>query len=140
MAILKLILTICLSFTFLTAGELAIEPYTQIYHYDRDRDSNENTKYLGLVYRYDNFDIGVATYENSHYTRSQAAYVGYRYPLYEKNDLTLGIFGLVGYRTNYEQSIIAYGGPYVEYQRVYFKVNINGKFVGATLGLILFRF
>ena len=137
MAFLRILL---LSFTILAADELAIEPYTQIYHYDQSKKPNENTKYIGFIYRHNNFDFGLASYENSHYTRTQAAYVGYRYSFYKQDDLTLGVFGLIGYRTNYEQSIIVYGGPYVEWNRLYLKVNINPKFVGATIGIILLKF
>jgi hypothetical protein len=137
MAILRFLI---LFSSILLADSIAIEPYTVVYHYNRDADINENNKYFGMVYRYGQFDFGVATYDNSHYTRTNAAYVGYRYELYQYNRLKIGAFAQAGYRTNYKQKFIGYGGIYGEYDKVYLKLNVNGKFTGVTFGIILFKF
>ncbi len=117
-------------------GDIAIEPLAVVKHYDSEG-KNENAKYFGLVYRYDNFDVGIASYENSHYTRTTAGYVGYRLPVWEDDKWIVGLFVQAGYRTNYNQKFIAYGGPYVEYDNFYAKVNVNTEFTGLVVGYII---
>lgn len=115
-------------------ADFAIEPYAVSYHYDRDKDYNEEHKYVSAVYRYDNFEFGVATMENSHYERSNSVYVGYLQPIYEENDFMIGVFADVGYRTGYDQAFLLYGGVHTEYKNIYIKTVILPTFVGATIG------
>lgn len=125
--------------TSLVFSDIAIEPYAKSYHFDRDKKYNENHKYIGAVYRKDSWDFGVATYINSHNNRSNDAYIGYRYLLYEDN-IKLGVFGLVGYRSGYRTKLLGYGGLYSEYEDFYIKLAINHKLTAVTLGYIIRKF
>lgn len=117
------------SFAF---ADIAIEPFGTSYHWDRDKNRNENNKYLGVVYRYGQYDFGVATFENSHYERSNTAYIGYRQPINEH----VGIFGAVGYVTGYNYKILGAVGVYVEYENIYIKASFNHKYMGTTIGYV----
>ena len=118
------------SFVF---ADIAVEPFGAVYHWDRDKDYNENIKYVSVAYRYEQFDIGVATFENSHYRRSNFAYVGYRHPINEY----FGVFVNAGYVTGYNNTNILGGaGVYGEYKNTYIKLTANPKYMGATVGYI----
>ncbi len=121
--------------TFVFA-DIAIEPFAKTYHFDRDKDYNENHQYLGLVYRYDQFDFGVATYINSHDERTKAAYVGYRQPMYQ-DEVEVGLFADIGYKDGYDDNhVLIYGGLYIEYKDFYTKIAVNGDMIGATIGYV----
>ena len=117
-------------------SDIAIEPYAASYHFDRDKDYNEDHKYIGLVYRYDQYEIGVSTFKNSHYKRTNSFYAGYRQPVYEYNDVEFGIWGDIGYQTGYNRKLLIYGGLYGEYENIYIKLAGNSKFIGATVGYV----
>ena len=106
---------------------IAIEPFLQSYHWDRDKGYNETHKHVGLVYRYDQFELGVATMINSHDIRSNSVYIGYREKLYETEDLELGFFMDGGYRSGYHKKVLGYVGLYSEYKDFYIKVAANQK-------------
>lgn len=126
-----LLITSTLSF-----ADIAIEPLALSYHYDRDKDYNENHKYIGLVYRYDMYEVGIGTMENSHYKRSNSVYVGMRPIIYTEGDLDIGMFVDVGYRTGYSRDLLIYGGLYTEYKDVYAKIAAGTNVVGFTVGYI----
>ncbi len=117
-------------------ADIAIEPFGTVYHFDREKDYNENNKYVGITYRYDQFEFGVATYENSHYERTKTAFVGYREPLYQEA-VELGIFADIGYKDGYDNNhILFYGGVYAEYENFYTKVAVNNNMVACTIGYV----
>ena len=120
-------------------ADIAIEPYATSYHFDRDKGYNENHKYLGLVYRYQKYEVGVATMENSHNRRSNSVYVGYRQDLYKTDIMELGGNNDVGYRTGYNRKLLLFGGLYVEHENMYVKIAVGTKLVAGTVGYI-FRF
>lgn len=131
---MKKLLTLLLMSNLMWA-DFAIEPLAVSYHYDRDKDYNENHKYLGLVYRYENFEFGVGTMENSHYERSNSIYVGYLQPIYDNGDFTAGVFCDIGYQTGYDRSdLLLYGGLHVEYKNFYIKTGGSPIFVGSVIG------
>ena len=131
---MKKLLTLLLMSNLMWA-DFAIEPLAVSYHYDRDKDYNENHKYLGLVYRYNNFEIGASTMENSYYKRSNSIYIGYLHPLYKEGDFMVGLFGDVGYQTGYDRSdLLLYGGLYTEYKNFYIKTGGSTIFIGAVIG------
>ncbi len=116
-------------------GDVAVEFYGTSYHFDREKDYNENNKYVGLVYKFENnFEVGVASYENSHYERSNDIYIGYMQPLYESEDVELGVFADGGYRGGYDSHVLFYGGLYAEYMDVYTKLAGNSKMLGLVVG------
>ncbi len=128
----KIILGLLLS--SLVFADIGVEFFGTSYHFNRDKDYNENNKYLGLVYKFENFEIGTATYENSHYERSYDIYGGYRQPLYEEENTEFGIFADIGYRSGYDNHVLFYGGLYAEYMNVYAKLAGNDSMLGLVVG------
>ena len=146
---LKLMLLV-LATTGLSA-DIAIEPFAATYHWDRDKEWNEgsNHQYIGVSYIFDsvktntgNFEVGAATYINSHDERTKALYVGYRQPLYKEGNVDLGIFADIGYRDGYgeDSNILIYGGAYARYYDFYLKLAGNSEMVGVNVGYIFTRF
>lgn len=121
------------------ADGIAIEPFATSYHFDRDRDYNEEHKYLGLVYRYDKFEFGIATMENSFNKKSNSFYVGFREPIYKEDDVEIGFFVDGGYKTGYKTNLLFFGGLYTEYKDFYIKLAVSPRLLGATAGYV-FRF
>ena len=127
---------IILSSTVLQA-DIAIEPLGTSYHWDRDKDYNENNEYIGIVYRYDQYDFTLATFKNSRYDRSNIASVGYRH-MFNEN---FGAFASVGYVTGYSNFyIFPAAGLYVEYEDFYVKLSANQWFAGIGVGYIFRTF
>ena len=91
-----------LGLTLGLSADIGVEFLGMGYHYNKDVDRNSNQKYFGLVYIDEaNWEVGISTFENSYYERSNAVYVGYRQPLYEE-DFTVGFFVDAGYVSGYE--------------------------------------
>ena len=122
-------LLILTSFLF---ADIAIEPWGTSYHYDRDRNYNEDNKYISITYRYDQYDFGVATFDNSHNNRSNYAYVGYRKPI----NKYLGVFMSAGIITGYNYPVFGAVGVYAEYSNAYIKLSVNPRYLGTTIGYI----
>ena len=120
-------------------ADVAIEPFVKTYHWDRDEGYNENHEYLAITYRHEQWDFSVATYINSRENRSNDAYVGYRHIMYDE-DVKLGLFGAVGYRSGYTRHLGVYAGLYGEYKDVYVKWAINTKLTAITVGYIIREF
>ena len=119
------------------SADIGVEFFGKSYHFNRDREYNEDQKYLGLVYRPNdtNFEIGVSTFENSHYERSNAVYIGYQQPLYEADNTEFGIFADVGYQSGYDgKPMLFYGGVYGEYKNIYMKLTGTDKLIAVTFG------
>ena len=115
-------------------ADIAIEPFGTVYHFDREKDYNENSQYVGITYRHEQFELGVATYINSHDERTKTAFVGYRQPLY-KEEVELGIFADIGYKDGYDNNhILFYGGVYAEYENFYTKIAVNDSMVACVVG------
>lgn len=132
---MKLIISFILGSILAFGDSISIEPLALSYHFNRDKDWNEDHKYLGLLYKHDSgFEIGVGTMENSHYKRSNSIYAGYSKEFYEYTDGEIGAFIDAGYRTGYKRNLLIYGGIYAEYKNVYIKTAIGSNLIGCTIG------
>lgn len=121
--------------SLLYADSISIEPLATSYHFDRDKDYNENHKYIGLLYKHDNgFELGASTMENSHYKRSNSVYIGYSDSFYEFDRGEIGAFGDIGYRTGYTRKELVYVGVYAEYMNAYVKIGGGTNMIGAVFG------
>lgn len=114
-------------------ADIAVEPWGTAYHWNRDKNYNESNQYVGVVYRYQQYDLGVTTFINSHNDRSNSIYVGYREPISEY----VNMVGGVGYVSGYEKfNIIGGVGFDVTYEDTYLKLAVNPKYMGITVGYI----
>ena len=120
--------------TFGLSADIVVQPYAQAYHWDREKDLNEKQEWVGVVYEHDNFEFGASTMINSHYERSNSFYVGYIQDVYTYDDLEVGLFADVGYRTGYDTNVLLYGGAYAEWKQLQLKVAVNTSFIAFVVG------
>ena len=135
-------LLVVLGLTLGLSADIGIDFLGTAYHTNRDVKYNETPALFGVNYMFDEgFEVGASTYVNSYDDRTYAFYVGYRQPIYETEDLTLGVFANVGYQNGYEDDygndvrpILFYGGPYAEYKNFYVKMGLTEKLIVGVVG------